>query len=104
MLDKTKAKLAMIPYGDENTTSPARVVITVIGFKPLLTHNPQSMGAEKAAGKGSRIPEAEAEAEAGVYRMSDGTCAIKGEAFRGTMVGKYGAASDWKMKNRKTAK
>jgi len=104
MLDKTKTKLTMIPYGDANAIPAARLRVTVVGIKPLMTHNPESMGTEKGPGKGSRIPEAEVEAEAGVYRFPDGTCGLKGEAFRGSMVGKGGSAAAWKMKGKKTMK
>lgn len=108
MLDKAKtktrtpeSKTTVIPYGDTVAVSIAQIVITVDGIKPLLTHNPESMGVEKAPGKGSRIPEAEIEAEAGVYRLPDGNCALKGEAFRGSLLG---AASAWKAKNKRTMK
>jgi hypothetical protein len=56
------------------------------------------------AKRGTRIPEAEAEAEAGVYRMDDGSCGIKGEAFVGAVAGPKGAAGAWKTKNRGTMK
>lgn len=100
MLDKTTTRI--IPYGEGiDTVLASRITITVDGIKPLLTHNPESMGVEKAPGKGSRIPEAEIEAEAGVYRLPDGTCGIKGEAFRGSLLG---AASAWKAKAKRTMK
>jgi hypothetical protein len=99
MLDKLKAK-TIIPYSNgTDTVLASRIILTVDGIKPLLTHNPESMGVDKAPGKGSRIPEAEIEAEAGVYRLPDGTCAIKGEAFRGSLLG---AASAWKAKAKRT--
>jgi hypothetical protein len=106
MLDKAKSKIAkigptFIPYSDAGSTKIARVIITVDGIKPLLTHNPESMGVEVAPGKGSRIPEAEAEAEAGVYRDVDGNCCLKGEAFRGSLLG---AAPAWRSKGKKTMK
>lgn len=108
MLDKTKTtkttrttEATTIPYSDTNSIAIARVRITVDGIKPLLTHNPESMGVEVAPGKGSRIPEAEAEAEAGTYRNAEGTCCLKGEAFRGTLMG---AAPAWKGKNKRTMK
>jgi hypothetical protein len=99
MLDKTK--YTTIPYGDSTSIAVARVIITVDGIKPLLTRNPESMGVEIGPGKSSRIPEAEVEAEAGTYRDADGVCCIKGEAFRGALLG---AASAWKGKARKTMK
>src|SRR5262245_59097252 len=73
------------------------VKITVIGIKPLMTHNPQSMSdsSKDGAKRGSRIPEPEIEAEAGTYRLEDGTCCITGESFRSTILG---AASAWKIK------
>ena len=104
MLDKTKSKITkaeMIPYSNSTAISTGRVIITVDGIKPLLTHNPQSMGQSKGPGKGSRIPESDVEAESGVYRMDDGSCAIKGEAFR--MSG-LSVSGDWKTKGRKTMK
>jgi|SRR5215471_4246345 len=101
MLDKTKQQFNVIPYGETTTIKTARIVVTVDGIKPLLTHNPDSMGIEKGPGKGSRIPAAEDEAEAGTYRMPDGVCAIKGEAFRGCIII---AASAWKAKGKKTMK
>jgi hypothetical protein len=78
-----------------------RVHIVVDGIKPLLTHNPESMGTVKGPSKASRIPEPEDEAEAGVYRLPDGTCALKGEAFRLSLLGAAGA---FKAKNRTTMK
>src|SRR5262249_23988785 len=99
MLDKTKYQV--VPYGQTEVTEAARIIITVDGIKPLLTHNPEAMGTEIAPGKGSRIPEAEVEAEAGVYRLSDGTCGLKGEAFRASLLG---AASAWKAKAKRTMK
>jgi hypothetical protein len=104
MLDKIKGKTkgTIIQYSDgTDTVLASRITLTVDGIKPLLTHNPESMGFDKAPGKGSRIPEAEIEAEAGVYRLPDGTCAIKGEAFRGSLLG---AASAWKAKAKRTMK
>jgi hypothetical protein len=101
MLDKTKTKFTTIPYGDADSITSARVIITVDGIKPLLTHNPESMGVEVGPGKGSRIPEAEVEAEAATYRDANGVCCLKGEAFRGSLLG---AASSWKGKGRKSMK
>lgn len=101
MLDKTKTKYTTIPYGNADLVTAARLVITIDGIKPLLTHNPESMTVEKGPGKGSRIPEAAAEAEAGTYRTAEGICCLKGEAFRASLLG---AASAWKGKNRSTMK
>jgi hypothetical protein len=101
MLDKTNTKYTTIPYGDADSIVAARVIITVDGIKPLLTHNPESMGIEIGPGKGSRIPEAEVEAEAGTYRDAEGICCLKGEAFRGSLLG---AASAWKGKARRSMK
>jgi hypothetical protein len=104
MLDKTKTKTktdyTTIPYGADSEPA-ARLIITVDGIKPLLTHNPESMGVEIGPGKGSRIPEAEVEAEAGTYRDENGVCCLKGEAFRGSLLN---AASSWKGKGRKSMK
>jgi hypothetical protein len=73
-----------------------------------MTHNPASMlTTGTGPKKGTRIPAPEDEAEAGAYRLEDGTCAIKGEAFVGAIVGSKtspGAASSWKTKNRGTMK
>jgi hypothetical protein len=98
MLEKTKTK-ARPPTDDvtiwtpyEAETAPAgRVTIIVDGITPLMTHNPQSMGTPKGATKGSRIPEPEVEAEAGTYRLDDGTCAITGSAFRESLLEAAGA-------------
>lgn len=89
---------AMIPFPAGQTVLQ-RIFITVDGVVPLLTHNPESMGVQVAPGKKSRIPEPEVEAEAGTYRMADGTCALKGEAFRAATVA---ASSSWKGKGRKS--
>lgn len=85
---------SMIPFEAE-TTHPGRVRVIVDGLSPLLTHNPESMGVSNDAKKGGRIPDPETEAEAGVYRLADGTCGIKGEAFRASLLKAAGA---WKMK------
>lgn len=70
----------------------AQLKITVDGIKPLLTHNPLGMFAAKG-GKGNTIPSPEDEAEQGVYRLDDGTCALPGVAARGCLMGAAGA---WK--------
>ncbi len=72
----------------------ARYTLNFAGISPLLTHNPLSMAAPKTASKGSKIPEPEVEAEAGVYRTEDGVCAIPGIGFRSGMVKAAGA---WKV-------
>jgi hypothetical protein len=87
--------LERMGYEQATTLVAARIEITVVGIKPLLTHNPESMGTSVDAKRGSRVPEAEVEAEAGVYRLPDGCCAIKGEAFRASLLK---AASAWKVK------
>jgi hypothetical protein len=84
--------LQRIRYEDAQI-STAQIGIHVVSIKPLLTHNPESMGSGAGAKKGSRVPDADVEAEAGTYRLSDGTCAIKGECFRGAILL---AASAWK--------
>jgi hypothetical protein len=97
MLDKAKTKAnanERIPY-EAPAMKARRLHVAVDGIKPLLTHNPESMNTPSEPGKGSRIPDAEVEAEAGVYRMANGVCALKGEAFRGAALG---AASAWKKK------
>src|SRR5215467_10467054 len=80
---------------EQETLTVGRIEFCVVGIKPLLTHNPESMGASSGAKRGSRVPEAEDEAEAGVYRLADGSCGIKGEAFRAAIVK---AAAAWKSK------
>ena len=99
MLQKVKSanrdvKIEYVDYVTEQAAA-ARIRFIVDGRTPLLTHNPQSMNVVVEAGKGTRIPEAEIEAEAGVYRMEDGTCALKGEAWRASLLGAAGA---WKAK------
>lgn len=69
------------------------ISITVVGKSPLLTHNPASTGAPKKEGKGSRIPTPEDEAEAGCYRLEDGTLAIPGIGPRNAIIA---AAGDYK--------
>lgn len=64
-----------------------------VGLSPLLTHNPASMQKTRASAKGSNIPEPEVEAEAGTYRLEDGTCAIMGIGFRNGLIAAAGA---WK--------
>lgn len=99
---KLAAEPAPTPYDSSATQQSGRIRITVVGIKPLLTHNPEGMGGGgESAKRGTRIPEPEVEAEAGTYRLDDGTCAIKGEAFRGAILGAAGA---WKGKNRSTMK
>ena len=85
----------MISYSNEAAMPMGRVRVIIDGRTPLLTHNPQSMGSVPEAGRGTRVPEAEVEAEAGCYRLPDGTLAIKGEAFRATILNAAGA---WKAK------
>lgn len=70
----------------------ATIKIEIEGIKPLLTHNPIGMQTPKN-GKGSTIPEPEDEAEAGTYRMPDGTCGVPGSGFRAALLGAAGA---WK--------
>jgi hypothetical protein len=103
MLEKVKTKTKapapeMISY-EASEVALGRVMIRVAGVGPLLTHNPQSMGVDIGPSKGSRIPLPEDEAEAGCYRMEDGSCALKGEAFRASFLG---AASGWKAKAKRT--
>jgi hypothetical protein len=96
MLDKkATATSEIIPYAPGTVATAAQIRIVVDGRTPLLTHNPESMGTTLEAGKGTRIPEAEVEAEAGCYRLSDGTLGIKGESFRASLLGAAGA---WKAK------
>jgi hypothetical protein len=73
----------------------------VVGISPALTHNPESMLETKGAKRGTRIPEPEVEAERGLYRMADGSCAIKGIAPRTAILS---AASAFKVKRFVTMK
>jgi hypothetical protein len=106
MLDK-QTKPAKLIAGPEHILYSAesipagRIHFIVDGITPLLTHNPESMGTVKGPSKESRIPEPEVEAEAGLYRMEDGTCAIKGESFRGATLN---ASSAFKGAKRTTMK
>lgn len=75
--------------------------ITVDGTSPLMTHNPASMAIIKSPGKTSNIPSPEDEAEHGTYRLEDGSCAIPGVAFRGSILKAAGA---WKKKRSMTMK
>jgi hypothetical protein len=103
-LEQTRTQSAEIPYQAE-VAPKARLRITVEGIEPLMTHNPASMQTGAEDGKrGSRIPKPEDEAEAGCYRLDDGTCALKAESFISAIAGKGGAASAWKGKNRSTMK
>jgi hypothetical protein len=88
---------AMTQQTEQPAITMGHIKFTVVGFKPLMTHNPQSMGDfnRDGAKRGSRIPEPEVEAENGTYRLDDGTCAITGESFRSTILA---AASAWKIK------
>jgi hypothetical protein len=99
MAKKVEAKIidlnVMVPYESGTTTPMRRIRIIVDGRSPLLTHNPASMGTAPEVGKGSRVPKAEDEAEAGTYRMQNGAFALKGESFRATILGAAGA---WKAK------
>lgn len=94
-----------IPYDNSKMVAVARIRVTVVGTTPLLTHNPASMNlGGDSAKRGTRVPDPKVEAEAGAYRLEDGTCAMKAEAFIGSMIGKKGAAGAWKGKNRSTMK
>jgi hypothetical protein len=93
-IDSGAIEQEMIPYSAQ-TTKAGLIRIIVDGKTPLLTHNPESMNIIKEATKGSRIPPPEIEAEAGCYRTSDGTCALKGESFRGAELA---AASAYRIK------
>jgi hypothetical protein len=86
--------IEMVPY-DSVVGKAGRLRVIVDGITALLTHNPASMGISPDAMKGGRIPAPDVEAEAGIYRMPDGTCAIKGEAFRASALAAAGA---WRMK------
>jgi hypothetical protein len=100
MLDRVDLG-GMTEYSTSKLEAAHRIRILVDGRTPLLTHNPQSMGINKDAAKGSRIPEADDEAEAGCYRNEEGNLCLRGEAFRASMLKAAGA---WKMKKSTTAK
>jgi hypothetical protein len=90
MLDEVKSTKLKVPARikvEAADQAVARLSITVDGIKPLLTHNPASMGRSAGAKRGSRVPEAADEAEAGTYRLENGTCAVKGDAFRAALLG-----------------
>jgi hypothetical protein len=91
---KIEAQPEMIPYAAA-TGKIGRIRITVDGITPMMTHNPASMQMGADAMRGGRVPIPEVEAEAGTYRLPDGTCAVKGEGFRSAMLGAAGA---WRMK------
>jgi hypothetical protein len=93
-LKPAEPEIEMIPYAVDAARS-GRLRVIVDGITPLLTHNPASMSVSPEAMKGGRIPAPEDEAEAGVYRMPDGTCAIRGECFRASPLAAAGA---WRMK------
>jgi hypothetical protein len=59
--------------------------LVFVGISPLLSHNPASMQTQRR-GKGKEIPSAEDEAEAGTYRLEDGSCGLPGIAFRNGIV------------------
>lgn len=61
------------------------VRIRVFGTSPLLMHNPASMGGREAK-RINQIPSPEEEAEAGAYRLADGTLAMPGIAFRNALL------------------
>jgi hypothetical protein len=84
-----------IPYDNSGAKPNVQIRITVVGISALLTHNPESMSAPSGAKKGSRVPDPADEAEAGCYRMEDGSFGIKGVAFRESILE---AASSWKAK------
>lgn len=67
------------------------LLLLATGIRPLLTNNPASMSAPKTGarkGKVEYIPEEDA--ESGVYRLADGTCAIPGIAFRNSIINASG--------------
>jgi hypothetical protein len=88
-----------VPYENIGASTDAHVRVKAEGLRPLLTHNPQSLGQKKIAKKGSNVPSPEDEAEAGVYRLEDGSCAIKANSF---IAGMLLAGSSWKVKGRTT--
>jgi hypothetical protein len=75
----------MIAY-DTPTAKPGRIRFLVEGKCPLLSHNPASMHAAPQTKKGGAFPSPAEEAEAGTYRLEDGTCATKGEGFRAALL------------------
>jgi hypothetical protein len=93
---KSEDEIMMIPYATD-VMRAGRLRVIVDGVGSLLTHNPASMSVSSGsdAMKGGRIPMPEDEAEAGVYRLEDGTCGIRGDAFRASALAAAGA---WRMK------
>jgi hypothetical protein len=74
----------------------------VTGVSPLLQHNPQGMrGSGNTDPTVARVPKPEVEAEAGTYRLPDGSLYMPSIAFRtsllrgckGMKIGKYSAVS-----------
>jgi hypothetical protein len=82
---EVESSAEMISY--EAPSVPAgRIRILVESKCPLLTHNPASMYEASETKKGGNIPKPEDEAEAATYRLDDGTCAVKGEGFRASLL------------------
>jgi hypothetical protein len=74
-----------------------RCTFKITGLSPLLMHNALGM---KRAGGGlgtKKIPTAEDEAAAGVYRLPNGTLFIPAISFRSSIIGKGGSASGRKV-------
>jgi hypothetical protein len=79
----------------------AEYTLHIMSLSPLLTHNPASMAIPKAVGtRGSNIPLPEVEAEAAVYRLADGQCAIPAIALRSAIIEAAGA---WKAAGRRSS-
>lgn len=79
------------------------VTFKITGTSPMLQHNPSAMAPQNGGvKKATKIPTAEEEAEAGLYRMSDGNLYFPSIAFRSALLSsgvgkKIGKQTAWKM-------
>ena len=62
------------------------VCFEIVGYTPLLQHNPLGMRGQDGTVSRKRIPTAEEEALAGTYRLPDGTFYHPAVAFRNSLV------------------
>jgi hypothetical protein len=83
----------MTPF-PEPVEKARRVKILVEGRTSLLTHNPSAMSTPSETKKGKSFPEPDVEAEAGTYRLADGTLAMQGESLVQAIVR---AGGQWKV-------
>jgi hypothetical protein len=69
------------------------VVFRIEGLSPLLQSNPRAMTRTGDTMGTKKIPTAEEEAESRTYRLEGGQLFVRSEAFRGSILGRGGAAS-----------